>query len=452
MKTAAVICELNPMHNGHVHLFDEIRRQSGARFVVALMSGDFVQRGAPAIMDKYERAGVALRCGADMVIEFPGVFALASADDFASGAVRILRGLGCIDTLGFGAECGDVAALERAAAVLASETDEYRAALKSALAGGLSYPAASRKALAEVAGEETAVLLDSPNNILAISYLKALNAAPAGNPVDITQMAGLKAPIASKAPGCPEAPGCGISPRVIERVGAGHGEGVQGSYPSSSYIRNVLLSSSGSVAGVSRNSAGIPGDTFESLRGLMPDAAYETLAANADQNLLISEDDLSALVHYRLSTLSREELLGYTGGDDGIAGRIVSLRDSAYSFGELCDSMQNRTLTLSRISRILTRIVLRMDDALMESVGREDALYARILGFRNEASRLVSEIKNAASIPVLTGLSGWEKALSPTAAKIITADILSEDIRRNLQFSHTGVGRPNAYQQPIIKF
>ena len=178
MKTIGIIAEYNPFHNGHAYQIAELKRKTNADFVVIAMSGDFVQRGAPAIIDKYCRAEMALLCGADLVIELPAVWAVSSAEDFAMAGVTLFDKMGCIDGICFGAESDQLPQLKSIAGVLAEEPDIYRSALSSYLKKGLAFPAARAAALSDYfksTGMNFLIsILDTPNNILAVEYLKAL--------------------------------------------------------------------------------------------------------------------------------------------------------------------------------------------------------------------------------------------------------------------------------------
>ena len=162
MKLAAIICEFNPLHTGHKKLIDFAKEQADK--VVCVMSGNFTQRGLPACADKYVRARHALKAGADLVVEIPTVYATASAENFAYGAVTIAEKLHA-DCLVFGSECGDVSELNRC--VDALEDEEINTRIRKNLSKGMNYP----KAVALAAG---LTVLDKPNNVLAIEYLKAL--------------------------------------------------------------------------------------------------------------------------------------------------------------------------------------------------------------------------------------------------------------------------------------
>lgn len=174
IKTAGIIAEYNPFHNGHQYQIEEIRRQTGADFVIAAMSGDFVQRGEPAIFDKYTRTRMALCGGADLVVELPALFATSSAEDFAACGVSLLGSLGT-DFLCFGSESGNLSHLQKAAEILSEESAIWQPLLQTYLKQGETYPSARSLAVAELTGDPgLSTLLATPNNILAVEYLKAL--------------------------------------------------------------------------------------------------------------------------------------------------------------------------------------------------------------------------------------------------------------------------------------
>ena len=175
MKIVGIIAEFNPFHNGHRRIFEKAR-ESGADHIVVVMSGDYVQRGLPAITDKFTRCAYALDQGADLVLELPIYYSLGSAEFFASGAISVLNHLGCVDTLLFGSEYEDISTTMEVAKILLEEPVEYTNQLKKASKEGLSYPAARQKALTSVLPSlsDKSDLIVSPNNILGIEYTKAL--------------------------------------------------------------------------------------------------------------------------------------------------------------------------------------------------------------------------------------------------------------------------------------
>ena len=173
MKTAAIICEYNPFHNGHKYHIEQTRLQHGATHIVCVMSGNFTQRGDVALADKYARARAALMGGADLVVELPTPFALSSAEHFAMGACRIADSLGCVDMLSFGSECGDVSVLEEAAGAVeyAVQTDEFFSLMRK----GASYPAALKQTVEKNYTSDVVQTLTEPNNTLAVEYIRALD-------------------------------------------------------------------------------------------------------------------------------------------------------------------------------------------------------------------------------------------------------------------------------------
>ena len=174
MNVLGIVTEYNPLHNGHIHHLKESLAVSSADAAVCVMSGNFVQRGEPAIVDKWIRAEIALNSGMDLVIELPAVYALSSAELFAFGAIKILDSLGFVSSICFGSETGVLEPLDAVAEILSNEPEEYKVFLKKFLEKGLSYPAARESALNEFFGADMAEVVSSSNNILGIEYLKAL--------------------------------------------------------------------------------------------------------------------------------------------------------------------------------------------------------------------------------------------------------------------------------------
>jgi predicted nucleotidyltransferase len=176
MLVNGIIAEYNPFHNGHQYHMNVAKEHTGADYTIVVMSGNFVQRGAPALLDKFKRAEMALRGGADLVLELPAYYAASSAEYFATGAVAILDKLGVVNHLCFGSECGDTETLKQIAAILSQEPDEYVELLRDYMREGMSYPAARTTALLQYAPSFSKYrdVFSSPNNILGIEYIKAL--------------------------------------------------------------------------------------------------------------------------------------------------------------------------------------------------------------------------------------------------------------------------------------
>jgi predicted nucleotidyltransferase len=210
MKIAAIIAEYNPFHAGHRYHIEETRRQTGATHVAIVMSGNFTQRGDAAIIPKQQRAEAALGGGADLVVELPVAFALSSAEQFAGGAIHLLNALDCVDLLSFGSESGNIDALSEAAGAVhyAQTTEEFYQLMRK----GRSYPAALQQAVSEFYTDDVVDILTTPNNTLAVEYLKAINET-----------------------------GSTIKPFTVQRIGSSHDSCEETDFPCASQIRKTML-------------------------------------------------------------------------------------------------------------------------------------------------------------------------------------------------------------------
>lgn len=298
MKITAVITEYNPFHNGHLYHLRQARALTGADAVIVLMSGYFVQRGLPALVDKYRRAEMALLAGADAVFELPTADATASAEGFAGGAVTLLHRLGAVTDLVYGSETADVSLIQQTAEFLLKEPEDYCLELRNGLKKGLSFPAARTQALKRFL-PECAHLLNSPNNILAVEYHKALT--------------------------CLNSP---ITPHALLRQGSGYHE-------SASSIRNALSMGDASM-----------------LAGQVPDFVPGLLPYTMDA------DDFSVMLACRLQMLDPEELIEYADVTPELAARIIRFAAPERSFTELASAVKSPIYTLTRVQRALLHLLL----------------------------------------------------------------------------------------------
>ncbi len=353
LKTALIVAEFNPYHNGHKYIAEKARELTHADYVVALMSGDFVQRGAPAIVDRYTRARMALSSGIDLVIALPTRYAVCSAEEYAMNALRIADSLGCIDFLFFGSECGDIDRLTEAARILAFESNDYKERLRELLRQGLSFPRARALALPEYED-----LLGTPNNILGIEYIKAILR---GN--------------------------YNIQPKTCMRVGVSHNSSeLSGRYASATAIREILYDQYQSEhIAVSMNK----------LSSFMPACAYDLLKVEYEKNALVHENDLTLLLATALwEADSSRELTKYLSVSDTLANAAWSSRDKCLSFTEFAMLLKNRSLTYTHVSRALLHIALRIEK-------KPPSDFAHILGMRKETGPLVSRMTESSVIPVI---------------------------------------------------
>lgn len=413
MKTVGIIAEYNPFHNGHAYQIQKAKERTGADYCIVVMSGDFVQRGAPAIMNKHLRAESALRNGADLVLELPVYYALGSAEYFASGAVALLDKLGVTDTLCFGSECGDISLLSAFASELLSESDCFKSELNRNLKRGMSYPSARYAAMA-VSSPQLAAHMDipnSPNNILGIEYCKALQKRKSS-----------------------------ITPCTVLRNGASYQEtGLSTDYSSALAIRNALQNS---------------GD-LSVIKGHVPASVYALFEKHYGVDCPVLSEDFSMLLHYELLSLQPEGYQAYPDIDIQLSERISGLLPQYRDYTSFCDLLKTKSLTYTRISRSLMHILLHMNREELSAYCQEDYIfYARILGFRKDASTLLSAIKSQTSIPLISKLADADRLLTPLGMQMLEKDIYASHVYEMVaqhKFHTPSLAASNEYRRQIVK-
>lgn len=408
MKVIGIIAEYNPFHNGHAYQIAAVRQKMNADYVVVAMSGDFVQRGAPAVIDKYARIKMALSCGADLILELPVLWATASAESFAMAGVTLFEKMGCVDGLCFGAETDDLPMLTEIAALLLKEPQEYRDALSSYLKAGISFPAARAKAAAGLtdsySSETIRAVMSKPNNILAAEYLKALQKR-----------------------------GSSLTPYIIKREGAGYHEAnirmtnIPGNTlcgtpaASSTAIRNLLTEQS--------SQSDIPKDARKMLAHSMPTPAYEILTEYLNDAPTMHTDDFSSILGYLLLNQSKERLAAVLDSNPEIANRFYKNRYQFSSFDAFCALNKSRDVTYTRIRRILLHLLLDIHNADSVSGKKLDYIpYLRILGFRRASAPLLGTLKKTACVPIISKLADARKLLSDEVFTMLEKDIFSADL------------------------
>lgn len=399
MNITGIIAEYNPFHNGHLYQLERARIDTAADYVIAVLSGDFVQRGAPAILDKYARTQMALKSGADLVLELPVCYAASSAEYFSMGAVSLLDKLGCVNYLSFGSECGNVRELLDIASIIIEETPAYREALNQYLRQGMHFAQANAKAVSAQFADNASIeeVLSSPNNTLGIAYLKALFKR-----------------------------GSQIQPHTIKRHLSDYHDTNTGAL-SASAVRRSLLSFSAKT---------------QELHDQIPASTLAILLDAYEKSFPIQEDDFSAQLIYRLRSLFAETaqtsvnktdiaccLTEYADVSEDLAYRIYTMINQYESFSQFCLLLKSKELTYSRISRALLHILLDIKKSRLDAFVQDDYIsYARVLGFRKEATPLFSEIKAHADIPLISKLADARKLLSTLSYQMLLADIHAADL------------------------
>lgn len=357
MRSVGLITEYNPFHNGHLHHLRESRKATGCEVAVAVMSGHFLQRGEPALIDKWGRTEMALAAGVDVVVEISFPFACNSAPSFALGAVQALNALGRIDALCFGSESGRLKPLQRCADILDAREAEVAARTAALLRRGISYPEARAAVFAELAGEDEAQLLRTPNNILGIEYLRALRQT-----------------------------GSTICPHTVRRLGPGyHDEQVQGEIASATGIRRLLTRG-------------------EEVAAYIPEPARPTLAQALASGRTLSEEALHRLLLARLFR-GPESLRGIYQVEHGLENRLCQAASESGSYEELVSAVKSRQFTRTRIQRILCYLLNEAKREDMEAFLQSGPLYLHLLGASDRGRSFLAACRRGLTLPLISNFS-----------------------------------------------
>ncbi len=379
MKTYGIIAEYNPFHNGHRYQIEETRKRTGCDVVAVLMSGDFTQRGEPALLDKWTRAEAAVRCGADLVLELPAVFACSSAEHFAFGGVGILEGLGVLEGISFGVEADPPEALMPVAELLAEERPEFQDNLREGLSDGMSYAAARSRAVRDLAGSAAAQLISQPNNILAIEYLKQI----------IRRSSGLK-------------------PLMIRRKAAGYDnadyrEGIAGA----GWIRETIRG----------------GAELKELSGIYPEKLKD-LYGSAD---CVSMGAFFPIMMYALR--NGKDLERIDGVTEGLENRAQKAAKAAENMEGFLEAVKSKRYSRTSVSRMMLRILLGVTKEEMEAFESNDRYAVRVLGFSPAGARLLRRIRKQedSRVSVITNVNR-QKPEDPLLQKMLEYDSLAADL------------------------
>ncbi len=417
MKNIAIIAEYNPFHNGHMYHLNKAKELTNADYCIALMSGSFLQRGTPAMWDKYARANMATSSGIDLVLELPYVYATGSAKDFATGAVCILDKLNTIQYLCFGAETDDITILSDIADVINTEPPSYQKVLTDALSEGISYPQARAIGIVSTLGcdyQEICNVINQPNNILAIEYIAALKRI-----------------------------GSSIEPIIIKRQSAMyHDETLYGSISSATAIR-AEISSDGFHIGTIKND--IPAPVYQ----LIQDKYLNTWPITSS---LLTPYLQSCL----LNPVNFNEICDIS---EDFANKLLKL-NPVTSYQDAIDTLTSKDLTNTRINRCLIHLILNYKELHRKLfIDNGYGLYANILSFKRDSSQLIKTINQETSIPIITKKADYEKCffnypdINLDVAKIMWEyDMKATNLYNCLVYNSYGTKLPNDYntQIPIV--
>lgn len=415
MKIIGITAEYNPFHAGHEYQISYVRKTLNADFVIIAMSGDFVQRGAPAVFSKILRTEMALRCGADLVLELPVSVSTASAETFAGGAVSLFEGLGVVNGICFGCESGETSLFLELAKILTEEPEAYQESLRKNLKQGMNFPAARAAALGEytrdcsipaIQGHALQQFLSTPNNILGLEYCKAI----------LRQ--------ASR-----------IQPLPLKRQGSAyHEESLSADrLPSASALRRIIYE-----VQKKEPSAEI------SLKKAIPDAVRPVYQDVFSRHCCLFPEDFNALFSYCLLRETPESLCRYAGISRNLADRIYRHRFEFRDFSEFGELLKTKESTRSRIDRALIHILLNIRE-IPAAVP-----YARVLGFRRDSLPLLTEIKKQSQIPLLTKAADAGQVLPSEEQAMFEETTFASNLYQTVLSQKNGQKFIHEYSRPLV--
>ncbi|MBS5858352.1 MAG: nucleotidyltransferase [Clostridia bacterium] len=348
-KVLGIIAEYNPFHNGHLHHLQNSLKLTNADYTIAIITGNFTQRGSTSLIDKWSKAEIALKNGIDLVIELPLLYSISSAENFAEGAIKILSSLNVVDYLSFGAETDDIATLNVIADTLYREPKEYKNILSHELSKGLSYPKARENALLMYLQDirRFTNVLSTPNNILGIEYLKALKK--------------FKSP---------------IMPVAIKRFDVG--------YNDTTYTENIA--SATAIRNIVKN------NSLDILKKVVPENSFSTILENIKIGHVLP--DLSTFekqIIYNLRSMSIEEIANLPDVSEGLEYAIKNAANSCNSIVEFLSIIKSKRYTSTRLQRILLYSLLNITKKDMQ-ISRKTIPYIRVLGFNERGRYIISEV------------------------------------------------------------
>lgn len=388
-RVIGVVAEYNPFHNGHYYHLQATKEITGAEYCVAVISGNFTQRGDTSIVNKWAKAYMAICGGADLVIELPTVYSISSAENFASGAVKILDNLKVVNAISFGAEANDLATLNNIANVLYEEPKAYTNILSHELKKGISYPAARENALMMYLNDKKryANTLSSPNNILAIEYLKALKIQK------------------SK-----------LEPIMIKRKKVYYNDNkIVDDFASATAIRKLLQDGE-----------------YANLRKVIPRSSYTIIGQESRKGgMVLSLAKYEKEIIYALRKMTVEEIADLPDVSEGLQFAIKNAANEANNLKDLISNIKSKRYTQTRIQRILLYALLGIDKKLMEN-SRKVVPYVRVLGFTQKGKSLLSEIsRRNPKLNIITSLKKYmnqNQNKNKVLAEMLEKDIFATDV------------------------
>lgn len=384
MKILGIIAEYNPMHTGHIYHINEAKKITHSDYVVAIMSGSFTEQGNIALIDKFTRAKFAIENGIDIVIELPSIFAVSDAGNFASKAIQILNDLSIIDSICFGAENDNISLFNKTTDILIEKDEQIWIDIRKELKKGNSFAKARNKVLTNYLDKDEIKLINSPNNVLALEYLKNLKLTNSS-----------------------------IAPYAILRNNDFNDNKLNENYTSSTSIRNVLEKNI----------------DIQILKKYLTQDIYNYIQTSS----LLFNKDFFEILKYKIISMSIDDIKNINGVNEGIENKIKKEIIDVYSYEDYIFKLKSKRYELSKIKRILINILLNITKTDFDKLKSEDANYAHILAFNHNKKELLSNLCNNSKIPVLTSLNKKNiSILNSKQKKLLDFDIYSSNIYSGL--------------------
>ncbi|MTI47705.1 MAG: nucleotidyltransferase [Firmicutes bacterium] len=395
MKVVGLVTEYNPFHNGHLYHLNKSKNSTGCDYSIAVMSGNFLQRGEPALVDKWSRARMAIDNGVDLVIELPTVYACQSAEFFAYGAISILDKLGVTDYICFGSESGDIEKLDLLADILYREPDDFQNILKDRLATGIPFPQARTQAITnylqnnnrlnEMTVDDVSNIMSNPNNILALEYLKALKKLNSS-----------------------------VIPYTIQRMGAHYNsEKIQGNLSSATAIRTELFEKK----------------DLSCIRKTVPLPTYSILEKDLKTYGSFNRiDNFNDILIYLLRSLDKKMIRKIFDVDEGLENRIKSCSEKFNNINSIIDCIKTKRYTYTRLQRIMMHLLLGLYEDSFLHLHSKGPSYIRVLAFNKKGIEILNKAKKTSKLPIITKFANYSKLSNNSLEEMIRYDIKATDI------------------------
>ena len=365
-RVLGIIAEYNPFHNGHMYHLQKAKEQSGAQYCICVMSGNFVQRGNTSIVNKWKKAEMALLNGVDLVIELPTIYSVASAEGFSLGAIKLLNNLKIVDAISFGTETSDFAALNNISSIVNEEPMKYKSILNSELKKGLSFPKARENALMLYLNDNKRYdnILNTPNNILAIEYLKALKKIKST-----------------------------IQPIPVKREKVYYNDNViVDEFASATAIRKLLKN-----------------EEFSEIRKVVPKSTYQILEKETELgNVVLDLSRYEKEIIYNLRRMTVGEIAELPDVNEGLEHSLKNAANYSNDITNLINIVKTKRYTVTRIQRILICALLGITKRDV-GMAKKTEPYIRVLGFNEKGKELISRInKQNPKATVITSVKKFQ--------------------------------------------